>query len=390
MKDFTKQFSKNIFKLPYISALITVIIILISIQSYTLGEKSFDGTRLYTHYNNYVIFKNSFTHLVDNKDLYKLYPQEHWDYYKYSPTFSLFMAIFAFLPVLPGLILWNLLNALVLLIAVWKLPVPGGKTKTFILLFLLIELVTSVQNAQSNALIAGLIILSFVNMQEKRLWLSSLLIVITVYIKLFGIVALILFIFYPGKTKAALYTLGWTALFFLLPLTVIPFHRLVFLYKSWFNLIFADINASYGLSVAGWLNSWFYTGIPKNAILLAGTILLLIPLLKTKYYHHTGFKILYLSFLLIWIVIFNYKAESPTYVIAVTGVAIWFFTGKMSATNTALALSVLIFTILSPTDIFPRYVKHNFIIPYVLKAVPCIFVWFKIFYELLLYGNKTR
>lgn len=47
--------------------------------------------KTYTHYNNYIIFKNSFEHLSSNKDIYKSYPEEHWDLYKYSPTFSFAM-----------------------------------------------------------------------------------------------------------------------------------------------------------------------------------------------------------------------------------------------------------------------------------------------------------
>lgn len=39
-------------------------------------------------YNNYVIFKMSFPHLVNNEDLYIVQPEEHWDLYKYTPTFA--------------------------------------------------------------------------------------------------------------------------------------------------------------------------------------------------------------------------------------------------------------------------------------------------------------
>src|SRR5580658_9739822 len=41
-----------------------------------------------TYYNNYVIFKYSFFHLIDGKNLYGIYPDDHWDLFKYSPTFA--------------------------------------------------------------------------------------------------------------------------------------------------------------------------------------------------------------------------------------------------------------------------------------------------------------
>jgi hypothetical protein len=52
----------------------------------------------YKDYNVYVIFKQAFFHLIAQKNLYILYPHEHWDLYKYSPTFALFIVLLAYLP----------------------------------------------------------------------------------------------------------------------------------------------------------------------------------------------------------------------------------------------------------------------------------------------------
>ena len=56
----------------------------------------------YTPVNNYIIFKSSFHFLLTGEDLYALHPETHFDYYKYSPSFPLFMAPFYALPDLPG------------------------------------------------------------------------------------------------------------------------------------------------------------------------------------------------------------------------------------------------------------------------------------------------
>ena len=92
-----------------------VLVLLVTIQSYFGGVATFNGLP-YTHFNNYIIFKQSFFHLVYQKDLYALYPSEYWDYYKYSPTFALFMAPLAILPNFIGLLLWELINALPLFV----------------------------------------------------------------------------------------------------------------------------------------------------------------------------------------------------------------------------------------------------------------------------------
>ena len=208
---------------------------------------------------------------------------------------------------------------------------------------------------------------------------------------MFGIVAFAIFLFYPEKLKAIAYTIGWTLLFLALPLILISTNQLLFLYRSWFDLLSYDHSVSYGLSTAGWLYSWFGVAINKNIILLLGAIIFLIPALKFKYYEDQTFKTLFLSSILIWVVIFNHKAESATFIIAVAGVAIWFYSQERKIENTILLFLAIIFTVLSPTDLFPKGIRENYVIPYVLKAVPCILIWFKIIYELTTFGmRKSR
>lgn len=383
--------TKEVLQNPlYVGIILTIITIIITGQTYLLTVLRNEEAGA-THYNNYKIFKESYFHLIQNKDLYQLYPAEHFDYFKYSPTFSLLMAPIAYLPDLAGLFLWNLLNVLVLFLALWKLPLQTNRTRLFMLAIILIELITSIQNSQSNGLIAGLIIFAFIFLEKKKIAMASLFIVLCVFIKIFGIVAFAIFLFYPEKLKAIAYTIGWTLLFLALPLILISTNQLLFLYRSWFDLLSYDHSVSYGLSTAGWLYSWFGVAINKNIILLLGAIIFLIPALKFKYYKDQTFKTLFLSSILIWVVIFNHKAESATFIIAVAGVAIWFYSQERKIENTILLFLAIIFTVLSPTDLFPKGIRENYVIPYVLKAVPCILIWFKIIYELTTFGmRKSR
>jgi hypothetical protein len=94
------------------------------------------------------------------------------------------------------------------------------------------------------------------------------------------------------------------------------------------------------------------------------------------------FRLMMLASILIWMVIFNHKAESPTFVIAMSGVALWFFSRTKNPLNTALLLTALLFTSLSSTDLFPLTIRDRFIEPYAIKAVPCILVWLKILWDL--------
>jgi hypothetical protein len=144
-----------------------------------------------------------------------------------------------------------------------------------------------------------------------------------------------------------------------------------------------------GLSIAGWLHSWF--GVEsKKVILIIGALLFCLPFLKHRFFNDIKFKLFFLSSLLIWVVIFNHKAESPTFVVAISGVSIWFFSQKIKIENVILLMTAFIFTILSPTDMFPKFIRDNYVIPYVLKAVPCILIWIKITSDLIFYRPENN
>lgn len=368
----------------FVILLFLLLAIIASLQSYFLTQKKFQaGGIQYNEYNNYTIFKQSFFHLIERKDLYFPYPMEHWDLYKYSPTFSLLFGGFAMLPDAIGLSLWNTLNALLLVFAVFYLPHLNNKQKGLILLTCVIEAMTSIQSEQSNGLMAGLIILAFGLCERKKFLLAALCLVLSVYIKIFGLVAFALFLFYPEKWKLALYTLLWFLVLFFLPLLVVDFYQLKFLYKSWGQMLSQDHSISNGLSVMGWLQSWF--GITANKIVVAvsGAILFLIPYLRRKMFVDYDFRILALASVLLWIVIFNHKAESATFIIAMTGASIWFFLRERKWFDILLFVSAIILTTLSPTDIFPHDLRKSIIEPYVLKAVPCILIWCRVIYEMV-------
>ena len=151
-----------------------------------------------------------------------------------------------------------------------------------------------------------------------------------------------------------------------------------------------DHSVSYGLSVMGWLKTWFGLEPDKFLVVAIGGLLLMMPLIQLKSYSNSLFRILYLSSILIWVIIFNHKAESSTFVIAVCGIALWFFSQQNSKFQTALVLFAFLFTCLSPTDLFPRILRTSLVEPYVLKAVPCIFIWMMIQYQLIKGNYQLR
>ncbi|UPT65172.1 MAG: DUF2029 domain-containing protein [Sphingobacteriales bacterium JAD_PAG50586_3] len=152
-----------------------------------------------THYNNFMIFRASFYNLVNGVDLYINHPTQYYDLYKYPPVFALFFGIFAWMPVWLGLIWWNILNSVVLFSAIVSIKRFTDKQRAFALLFVVVELMTNMQNSQSNALIAGLMIWAYNCFESGKVARAALFIALATFIKPFGLVAAALFLFYPKK-----------------------------------------------------------------------------------------------------------------------------------------------------------------------------------------------
>ncbi len=370
-------------KFIWVVILYFVIALIASIQCY-YGKIIPDGQtgREYHNYNNYIIFKNSFFHLIQGENLYISYPDEQWDLYKYSPTFSLFFGLLAYLPDFAGLLFWNLLNTIPLLIGFKQFKGVSNQAKIYSLIFCSVELSDSLQTAQSNGLLAALLILTFTSLENGRYLLATFLIVFSIYIKIYGGIGIILFLFYPGKAKLLLYTIWWLLVLGILPLLAIHSNQLLYLYRSWDSLLLLDRKNSTGISVMAIFHTWFKLNISNTMISFAGLILIVLPFLQARKYKFYDFRQLILCLILIWMVIFNYKAESATYIISICGIAIWFFSQPVTRLNLVLLILAFIFTTISSGDLFPAFIKYEFIRPYHIKALFSIIIFGKIYYEL--------
>ena len=177
-------------------------IVFISLRNLSLpwGDLFKDGG-FYSHYNNYIIFKQSFFHLIAHKDLYIHYPLEQYDLFKYPPTFALLFAPFSLLPDFLGYSIWTALNLLLPVFAIYKLQGVLSRVKAVMSTLLLLEGFTSALNSQSNGLMLGLLLFAFVAMQNGRISQAVLFIWLTAFIKLFGILFFAMLLVFPGALK---------------------------------------------------------------------------------------------------------------------------------------------------------------------------------------------
>ncbi len=362
-----------IFNYQFILLIFALLAIAVSLQRY-LPAHTFLGR--FSYYNNFILFKSSLHHLIEAKDMYIAYENEGaWDLYKYSPTFAVLMFPYAFIPDLPGLILWNLTNVLLVYLAIKKLPYMNDRNKKIMLWFVLPELILCAQSVQSNAIIAALFVLTYTAFENKNVIAAAIFIGLATCIKPYAIIIAFIFLFYPYKFRFVIASLFTALALIALPLVLTSYSNLHQQYLSWFSMMSNDYSNSTGLSVMALVNDISRTPIDKNIVILIGTILTFSTAIFYKKYEDSNFRVLFVSLLMIWVVIFNHKSESPTFIIPVIGVALWFFSRKVTTLNFILLMLVLVFCQLSSSDIFPAFIRHEIFNKIHIKVIPCFLVW---------------
>ncbi|PYL04583.1 MAG: hypothetical protein DME32_01525 [Verrucomicrobia bacterium] len=337
--------------------------------------------------NNLRIFRSSFVNLVNGRDLYGLYPEQYWDHFNYSPTFALLMAPFAWLPEFASALFWNFCNVFALFAAVCALSLDG-RARAIVLWLVGIELLTSIQNFQSNALVAALIIATLVSFERGRPELAAVFVALGAAIKIFGGAGALFIIFYPQKRRFLVAALIATVILFLLPLIVTSFAQLHLQYQSWFAVLKADYFTRHNLSIMNWLHTWFGLTSPNPLFQFVGAAILLLPLLRRDCYADRSFRLRFLGSLLVFLLLLNHRAESPAFILAVAGVAIWYVAAETHLWRTVFALSVVFATSLVDTDVVPPHIRQSVVTPLLLKTFPCVIAWLVMQIDLLGTGRQ--
>jgi hypothetical protein len=339
-------------------------------------------------HNNYFVYKYNFVNVIHQHTIFGYQPQYFQDLNHYGPAFALLMAPFALLPDGLGVILWVMFNAWVLYIAIKLLPIKENQYLA-ILLICGHELMTSSSNVEINPFIGAVIILAYVFIRDKKDFWAALMIVAGTFIKLYPIAALAFFFFSTNKTKFILSLIFWSAIIFVLPMAISSPAYIIRMYHDWYgDLVEKNMNnigpSLQDISAMGLIRNIFnYRQLSNITVIAPGILLFGLWYLRFKDYQLIPYQLLLLASTLIFVIIFSSSSESPTYIIAFAGVGIWFMNLDRPVTNFEITLFVfaLLITSLSPSDLFPRYIKMHYVVPYKLKALPCVLIWLKIIHE---------
>jgi Glycosyltransferase family 87 len=343
--------------------------------------------------NNFIVYRNSFYHLIHHAGLYGFMPAEQCDQFMYSPTFAMLFAPFALLPKYFGVVIWCVFNSLILFFAIRLLQLDERK-KAFIYWFILVDLISTIQNVQANPLVCALFIFTFIAFERKQIALAALFVSISFFIKIFGVMGIALFLLYPGRLKFIGWTVLWFALLFLLPLYIISWKELSNYYQCWYDVM-KQIHIQYtdniyisAMRMLEGVRGMKLSDSARYMIQLGALAVFCIKYLNHKMFDSAQFRLSVLSSIMIWCIIFNHAAESNHYIIAITGVALWYVNGNKYTTDLLLMILAFIFSLTS-SNFFPSYLRERYIMPMALKSLPFLFIWLKLEYDLT-FSRRVR
>lgn len=332
---------------------------------------------------NYVIFKYVYIHALHASNLYTQYPNETTDVNLYGPLFSLVIAPFTYLPDKVGAFLWSVANALFLLFAILKLPLPG-KWKNFLILLSSQEMMITSNALQSNAIVCGCVLLGYAYVKKGKDFWALFFIMASTFIKIYGIAGLAFFFLSRKKKMFLTGILVWSIIFFLAPIVIMNLSFLVQSYRDWYEGLKAkaaknsllDEGVWYqNISVPGMIRRILYSAVNDIFILIPGAILFFSQYLRYKYLQDIRYQLYLLSSVLISIVIFSTGTETSTFIIALPGMCLWYLLQPKSKLVSIFFIIAFVITSFSYSDILTPWARRHLFKPYSLKAFFPFVIW---------------
>lgn len=344
--------------------------------------------KMHSH-NNFLIFRGTFWHAWQGVSLYAEYPLEHWDTNHYGPLFALLFAPFAVVPEWLGLLMWCVALTLLLYIAVRR-SLFTDRQQVFVLWFCAHELLTALYMQQFNIAIAAILLLSFFLIEQERDAEAAFFIVVGTLVKLYGVVGLAFFLFSRHKLKLVLSLVGWGVILFAVPMVLGGPDYIVSQYAEWYHSLVGKNDANLfaphqNISLLGMVRKISGSAAYSDLwLILPGMLLFALPYLRRNQYRFMAFRQTILASVMMFVVLFSTGSESSGYIIALVGVVVWYTCVPWQRTGWDVALMVFAFvlTSLSPSDLFPAYLRREWVQPYALKALPVTLVWLKLCYEI--------
>ncbi|MEG1037776.1 MAG: glycosyltransferase family 87 protein [Mucinivorans sp.] len=346
-------------------------------------------------YNNYDIYTGVARHFFDELPLYGHSPSEYHDMNHYGPLFAFLIYPFTLFPRLAGLALWVAFTAIIYWWAIRCLPLARSVVG-IILVMCLPEFYNAALYQQFNTVTAALIVCTWITITSGHEATAAVLIVVGSMVKIYGIVGLAFFFFIPPSRRWYFVRslLLWTVALLVLQLIFTSWDYLWSQYVAWGN----DLVGKHGTNIFSPFQNRGLLGMIRKLtgsasysdmwVLVPAMVIYCSAYLRYRHFDERRFRFLFLASTLLFIVLFSSGTETPSYIMAMTGVSLWWFAARSSHTVLDWCLLCFVFIGTFANAIFPHALYLEVIFAYALKALPFSLVWLKIMYELTLSYRK--
>ncbi len=368
-------------------------------------------------HNNFDIFRYVFYNTWEGMSIYAPSTDGgYWDTNHYGPLFALLIAPFAVVPECLGLLLWNVCLAAFLYWAVSLMCRGRERLQIFTVWFCAHELLTALFMQQFNIAIAGVIMLSYYFVEKEREGYATFFIVLGTLVKLYGIVGLAFFFFSKHKVRYLVSLCLWSMALFALPMIISSPEFQVQQYVGWAESLIGKntdniLSAAQNISVMGMITkigygiseghahmvavmhdglkpnmaNWWLSSFSMLWVIAAGCVAMAAGYFRVGQWRNEMFRLNVLAAVMMFVVLFSTGSESSGYITPMIGCCVWYccVPWKRGAWDIALLVLVFVITSMSPSDLFPAFVRRELIQPYALKALPVTIVWAKLMWELM-------
>ena len=347
--------------------------------------------------NNYNIYRGAFWNAVRELNLYLPNPAEYADSHHYGPLFSLLFAPFAIGPKWLGLLLWGIALSRFLYWAIRKSQFTKYQ-QVFSLWFCAHEMLTALFMQQFNIAIAATILLAYYLIEKEKDFWAAFFIMLGTFVKVYSIVGLAFFFFSKHKGKLIGGLLFWAVVMFVAPM---PFFHgwdyIVSQYHEWYVSLVTKNTLNAGsimqnislLGMAHRVTGWEFNNL---WLIVPGMLLFALPYLRVSQYKHVAFRQTLLASVMMFIILFSTGSESSGYITPFIGIVVWYTAAPWQRNGWDVFLLVFAFVLssMSPSDLFPAYLRKEFVQPYALKALPVTIIWLQLCYEMLTKDYEVR
>ncbi|HWV66147.1 hypothetical protein, partial [Chitinophaga sp.] len=147
------------------------------------------------------------------------------------------------------------------------------------------------------------------------------------------------------------------------------------------STLFQDISAG------GFIKRVFHLpGLSNNVVLIPAIALFLLQYTRLQDRYNSRYRLYILCSTLMFPVLFSTSSESPTYIIALPAVCIWYVMQPYTRRNNIFMFFAIILISFSHSDVLTPWVRKHIAIPYAIKALPCLVLWLMIAYDI--YARK--